>query len=225
MRAAAWNTANTLDLAERPAPELATGEVLIRTGTVAIRGSGLHFYRGEFRGLPGMVPGHEISGVVEAGGALEPGTAVAVQPTVACRSCVACLRGQAPACAGLRLMGISLPGGLQEHIAVPAANVFPRPPGVPPSLGALAEPLAVAVRAMNRASVAQGDRVLVLGAGTIGLLTLLLARGVAGEVAITARYPHQRDLARAAPMPCSSPAPSLCAPGPGPTSWMSCSSQ
>ena len=86
MRAAAWNTANTLDLAERPAPELAMGEVLIRTGTAAIRGSGLHFYPGEFGGLPGMVPGHEISGVVEAGGALEPGTAVAVQPTVACRS-------------------------------------------------------------------------------------------------------------------------------------------
>ena len=197
MRAAAWNAANTLDLVEHPVPERAAGEVLVRAGTVGICGSDLHFYRGEFRGLPGMVPGHEIAGFVESGDAFAPGTAVAVQPTIACRACAACLRGQAPTCAQLRLMGISKPGGLQEYLAVPALNVFPLPPGVSPELGALAEPLAVAVRAMNRAGMAQGDRAVVLGAGTIGLLTLLLAREVANEVAITARYPHQRELALA----------------------------
>jgi threonine dehydrogenase-like Zn-dependent dehydrogenase len=197
MRAAAWNNANTLDIVERPVPGPAPGEVLVRTGTVGICGSDLHFYRGEFRGLPGMVPGHEIAGFVESGDGFAPGTPVAVQPTIACGACAACLRGQAPTCARLRLMGISTPGGLQEYLAVPAANVFPLPSGVPPELGALAEPLAVAVRAMNRAQIAQGDRVVILGAGTIGLLTLLLAREVANEVAITARYPHQRDLALA----------------------------
>ncbi|MBE0610216.1 MAG: alcohol dehydrogenase catalytic domain-containing protein [Dehalococcoidia bacterium] len=197
MRAAAWNNANTLDLVERPVPGPASGEVLVRTGTVGICGSDLHFYSGEFRGLPGMVPGHEIAGVVESGDGFAPGTSVAVQPTIACRACAACLRGQAPTCTRLRLMGISTPGGLQEYLAVPAANAFPLPPSVSPELGALAEPLAVAVRAMNRAQIAQGDRVVVLGAGTIGLLTLLLAREVANEVAITARYPHQRELALA----------------------------
>lgn len=197
MRAAAWNATNTLDIVERPVPEPASGEVLIRGGTIGICGSDLHFYRGEFRGLPGMVPGHEIAGFVESGDGFAPGTPVAVQPTIACHACAACLRGQAPTCAQLRLMGISKPGGLQEYLAVPAANVFPLPPGVSPELGALAEPLAVAVRAMNRARIAQGDRVVVLGAGTIGLLTLLLAREVANEVVITARYPHQRELALA----------------------------
>lgn len=197
MRAAAWNNAHTLDIVERPVPEPASGEVLVRTGAVGICGSDLHFYRGEFRGLPGMVPGHEIAGFVESGDGFAPGTAVAIQPTIACRACAACLRGQAPTCAQLRLMGISKPGGLQEYLAVPAANVFPLPPGVSPEVGALAEPLAVAVRAMNRARIVQGDRVVVLGAGTIGLLTLLLAREAATAVAITARYPHQRELALA----------------------------
>lgn len=197
MRAAAWNNANTLDVVERPVPEPAAGEVLVRTGTVGICGSDLHFYRGEFRGLPGMVPGHEIAGFVESGDGFAPGAVVAVQPTMACRACAACLRGQAPACTRLRLMGISAPGGLQEYLAVPAANAFPLPPAVSPELGALAEPLAVAVRGMNRAQVAQGDRVVILGAGTIGLVTLLLARDIANEVAITARYPHQRELALA----------------------------
>ena len=197
MRAAAWNNANTLDVVERPVPEPTAGEVLLRTGTVGICGSDLHFYRGEFRGLPGMVPGHEIAGFVESGDGLAPGTAVAVQPTIACRACAACLRGQAPTCAQLRLMGISTPGGLQEYLAVPAVNVFPLPPRVSPELGALAEPLAVAVRAMNRAQIVQGDRVAILGAGTIGLVTLLLARDIANEVVITARYPHQRELALA----------------------------
>jgi threonine dehydrogenase-like Zn-dependent dehydrogenase len=197
MRAAVWNNANTLDIVERPVPEPASGEVLVRVGTVGICGSDLHFYRGEFRGLPGMVPGHEIAGFVESGDGFAPGTPVAVQPTIACRACAACLRGQAPTCAQLRLMGISKPGGLQEYLAVPAANVFPLPPGVSPELGALAEPLAVAVRAMNRAQIVQGDRVAILGAGTIGLVTLLLARDIANEVVITARYPHQRELALA----------------------------
>lgn len=197
MRAAVWNAANTLDIVDRPAPEPAPGEVLIRPATVGICGSDLHFYRGEFRGLPGMVPGHEFAGFVESGAGFAPGTAVAVQPTIACGSCPACLRGQAPACSSLRLLGISLPGGLQEYVAVPARNVFPLPAGVSPELGALAEPLAVAVRAMNRARIAQGDRVVILGAGTIGMVTLLLARDIANEVAITARYPHQRALALA----------------------------
>jgi L-iditol 2-dehydrogenase len=197
MRAAAWNNANTLDVVERPVPVPAAAEVLVRVATVGICGSDLHFYRGEFRGLPGMVPGHEISGFIESGNGFAPGTSVAVQPTIACGACAACLRGQAPTCAQLRLMGISKPGGLQEYLSVPAANVFQLPPGVSPELGALAEPLAVAVRAMNRAKIVQGDRVVVLGAGTIGLLTLLLAREVANEVAITARYPHQRELALA----------------------------
>ena len=76
---------------------------------------------------------------------------------------------------------------MQEFLAVPAANVHLLPEGVGCEIGALAEPLAVCVRALNRAEIPVGARVLVLGSGTIGLLATLLAAGLASEVAVTAR--------------------------------------
>jgi len=195
MRAAAWNDDNTLDIIDLPPPAAGPGAVLVRVTTAGICGSDLHFYRGQFRGIPGMVPGHEIAGVVESGEGFAPGTPVAVQPTIPCGACPACRRGQAPVCPDLGMLGISRPGGLQEYIAVPAANVFPLPAGLPPSAGSLAEPLAVAVRALNRSGIEPGSRVLVLGAGAIGLVSLLVAGETAAEVAITARYPHQHLMA------------------------------
>lgn len=197
MRAAAWNDSNTLDILDLPRPVPAAGEVLVRVTRAGICGSDLHFYRGQFRGIPGMVPGHEIAGVVESGDGFAPGTPVAILPTLPCGACPACLRGQTPVCPGLTMLGISRPGGLQEFLAVPAVNVFPLPPAAPPALGSLAEPLAVAVRALNRAGLKPGARILVLGAGPIGLVTALLAADTAAEVAITARYPHQHLLALA----------------------------
>lgn len=196
MRAAAWDTTGRLALAEKPAPDAASGEVLVRPRVVGICGSDLHFYRGEFVPVTGQVPGHEIAGTVVSGGTIEPGTAVAVEPTLPCGRCAACRRGQTPACQRLKLMGISAPGGMQELLVAPAPNVHPLPYGVSCEIGALAEPLAVCVRALNRAEIPVGARVLVLGSGTIGLLATLLAAELASEVAVTARYPHQASLAR-----------------------------
>lgn len=197
MRAATWNSEGRLEATKRPSPALEDGQVLVRPKVVGICGSDLHFYRGEFPPLTGQVPGHEIAGIVESGGAFAPGALVAIEPTVSCGRCAACRRGQAPTCQRLRLMGISSPGGMQELLAVPAANVHPFPEGVNCDIGALAEPLAVCVRAVNRAEIPVGARVLVLGSGTIGLLSALLASELASEVAVTARYPHQGELARA----------------------------
>lgn len=196
MRAAVWNTEGRLEVAERPSPPFADGDVLVRPRVVGICGSDLHFYRGEFTPFAGAVPGHEIAGLVESGSGFAPGTLVAVEPTLPCGRCPACRRGQSPTCQRLRLMGISAPGGMQELLAAPALNVHPLPDGVDCEIGALAEPLAVCVRALNRAEIPVGARVLVLGSGTIGLLATLLAAELASEVAATARYPHQGDLAR-----------------------------
>lgn len=196
MRAATWNASGRLDLVEIAAPESPSAEVLVRPLVVGICGSDLHFYRGEFSPAVGGVPGHEIAGVVESGGSLPSGTLVAVEPTLPCGQCPSCRRGQSPACQRLRLMGISAPGGMQELLSAPEANVHPLPEGVDCSIGALSEPLAVCVRAINRAEIPVGARVLVLGSGTIGLLATLLAEELASEVVATARYPHQADLAR-----------------------------
>lgn len=197
MRAALWTAQGTLELGEKPDPSPGDGEVLVRPSVVGICGSDLHFFRGEFKPTPGTTPGHEIAGHVIAGGGLAPETAVAVEPTLPCGACASCLRGQAPTCSRLRLMGISAPGGMRELLVVPRANVHPLPPGVGADIGSMAEPLAVCVRALNRAESPLGSRVLVLGSGSIGLLSVLLAAETAIEVAATARYPHQAELAKA----------------------------
>ena len=197
MRTAAWTPDRTLALAEKDPPALAAGHVLVRPAHVGICGSDLHFFRGEFPPRIGSVPGHEISGYVAEGEGFEAGTPVAIDPALGCGKCPSCRRGQVPTCERLRLMGISAAGGMQEFMVAPAANVHPLPEGVSPELGSLAEPLAVCVRALNRAEAPLGSRVLVLGSGTIGLISTLLAMASAVEVVATARYPHQAEVARA----------------------------
>jgi threonine dehydrogenase-like Zn-dependent dehydrogenase len=88
------------------------------------------------------------------------------------------------------------PGGFAERVSVPGYAVYPIPAAMDLELASLTEPTAVAVHAVRLAGVGAGDRVLVLGAGTIGLLTILAARAAgAREIALTARYSHQADRA------------------------------
>lgn len=195
MRAAAWKDDLTLAVEERVEPEPSAGQVLIEVSACGICGTDLHLYRGEFKAMPGIVPGHEIAGVVRGGEGFAAGTAVAIDPMLSCLQCADCRNAQSTVCQRSRLMGISADGGLQQQILAPAANVYPLPPGFDAALGSLVEPLAVAVRGVHRAKVPLGARVLVLGSGTIGLMTAMLLRDTAGEVAVTGRYEHQREAA------------------------------
>jgi len=195
MKAAAWTGPGAVVVEERPEPEPGPGEVLVRVAACGICGTDLHLWRGEFPPGPGISPGHEIAGVVEGGEGFAPGTAVAVDPMLSCLECANCRNAQSSICTNSRLMGISANGGMQQSFTVPRRNVYPLPDGVDPALGSLAEPIAVCVRGIQRAEVPMGARVLVLGAGTIGLMTAMLLRDRAGEVAITGRYPHQREMA------------------------------
>ncbi len=195
MKAAAWSDPHSLTIEERADPEPRPGEVLVAIHANGICGTDLHLYRGEFQAAKGITPGHEISGVVEAGEGFAAGTPVAIDPMLSCLQCADCRNAQSSICQRSKLMGISAHGGMQQRFAVPAANVYPLPEGIDPIVGALAEPAAVAVRGIQRAEIAMGARVLVLGSGTIGLMCTMLLRDRAGEVAATARYPHQREAA------------------------------
>jgi threonine dehydrogenase-like Zn-dependent dehydrogenase len=192
----AWMGDSGLSAVELPRPEAVINETIVRVHACGICGTDLHLFHGSLKPEQGLVPGHEIAGVVEEGSSMPSGTLVAVEPVIACLICDSCRAGQPQRCAALSLMGISRPGGLQQFVRVPDANLYRLPLGVGPELGSLAEPLAVCIRALNLAELVVGSRVLILGAGTIGLMTLLLAREIAAEVAVSARYPHQQELAR-----------------------------
>jgi threonine dehydrogenase-like Zn-dependent dehydrogenase len=170
----------------------------VRVRACGICGSDLHFFE---LGLlpPGTTPGHEIAGVVDAVGpgvtTASPGDAVAVEPLHSCGTCPTCRAGRDSICREMKLHGLNLPGGFAEYVALPARRIFALPPELEWSVAALAEPVAVAVHGLRRGGFAPGQRVLVVGAGSVGLLTVLAARVMgASEVILTARHAHQAKL-------------------------------
>jgi threonine dehydrogenase-like Zn-dependent dehydrogenase len=200
-----WNDQGSLDVVDRGVPEPKPGWVRVAVSAVGICGTDLHFFSGAFPSPAGLLPGHEIGGTVDlvaeggdAGRGLEVGQAVAVEPLVTCGHCPHCLTGDYTRCATRMLLGVTGRGGMAEFMTAPASSIYALPPGLTGTDGALVEPLAVCVRGVRRAEVELGDRVLVLGSGTIGLLSLLTARAAgAAEVAVTARHPHQQAAADA----------------------------
>jgi L-gulonate 5-dehydrogenase len=181
-------------LLERPEPS-APGphQVLVAPEAVGICGSDYHFFAGELSEAAGgsqfpRVQGHEVGARVMALGPeceseLAVGQRVALWPLRACGQCYPCSVGRPNTCDAFELIGIHVDGGLQELLCVPDDQVFPI--GVDePGLAALAEPVSIAVRAVNRARVASGERVVVLGAGPIGQCICLVARERGAEVLV-----------------------------------------
>ncbi|MBI3781969.1 MAG: alcohol dehydrogenase catalytic domain-containing protein [Deltaproteobacteria bacterium] len=201
MLSAVCTAPRTIDLRDVPRPQPGAGETIIKVASCGICGSDLHFYSGHFPAPP-VCPGHEISGEVADVGAgvtaVKPGDRVAIEPLVVCRECRFCRTGNYQLCPQMRILGNMCDGGFAEYVLAPDYALFPLPKGVDLEVAALTEPLAVGVHGVRLGSVGMGDRVLVQGAGTIGLLTAAAAHAAgAAEVWITARHPHQAAAARA----------------------------
>lgn len=200
MRAAFCSAPGVIDIREVPTPEPGPGEVVVRVAACGICGSDLHWFLGHLP-PPSVCPGHEIAGAVARRGAgvtnVRDGDRVAVEPIVVCGECHYCRTGRPQLCPRLRILGMRRPGGFADSVLTPAYALFPLPAAFDDALGALTEPAAVCVHAVRLAGVAIGQRLLVLGAGTVGLLAVLAA-GAAGaaEVLITARHAHQAEMAR-----------------------------
>jgi len=159
-------------------PEPDHDEVLIKIAACGICGSDLHMTEDPvtFGLKPYDVLGHEFAGdVVRCGSAvtdLKPGDRVAVAPMRGCGHCDSCRNGEPAWCAEMRLIG----GGYAEYATVAARQCRILPDDLPTAEGALAEPLSVALHVIMRSGLKPGDRVLILGAGPIGLLVAFWAR-------------------------------------------------
>jgi 2-desacetyl-2-hydroxyethyl bacteriochlorophyllide A dehydrogenase len=174
---------------EVPNPLLQSGQVLLRVAACGICGTDMHVHKGMANSwsLPGII-GHELAGtVVECAPdvtVVETGEAVTIQPLVSCGICDACISGRTNLCRKIRLIGGEIPGGFAEYIAVPAESVIPLPAGMPVEQGALAEPAATAVHAVNRLGGRRYKRAVVFGAGAIGLLILSVLRDAVEFIAV-----------------------------------------
>jgi len=184
-----------------PIPAIASDEALIHVDACGFCGSDMNIMAGTHpRAKAPLTVGHELSGhVVQIGNSnagWEVGDHVTVYPLISCGVCYACTHGNPHVCRKLRLFGFDVDGGMAEFVKVPIASLVKLPRNMPSTIGALIEPLAVAVHGVARTSMEGVGIAVVLGAGPIGLLTALVAqaRG-ASHVIISDVLPSRLKLA------------------------------
>lgn len=185
-----------LQLLRRPRPIPGAGEVLVKIHSVGICGSDTAYFRGTaaYTINAPFIMGHEASGTIVGmgDGASGPalGTAVALIPSLSCGRCEQCTSGFDNLCPNTRYLGSAAvnphrDGALQEYLVVPATHVLPLPAEISHAVGALLEPMAVALHAARKTPVS-GASVLVVGGGAIGQLTALAARALgASSISVT----------------------------------------
>jgi (R,R)-butanediol dehydrogenase/meso-butanediol dehydrogenase/diacetyl reductase len=213
MLAVRWHARGDVRVEEVPAPlPPGPGEVQLQVRWCGICGTDLEEWLSGPVFIPAAVPhpvtgaraplvlGHEFAGVVAAAGdgvtGLVPGQRVAVDTIVSCGSCHWCRRGEVTRCPALGALGLHGDGGLAELCNAPARMCLPVPDTVADDEAALAEPLAVAVRALRRGGLRPGERVAVVGAGAVGLLAVQAAAAFgAGSVTVAEPLPERRALA------------------------------
>lgn len=192
--AAVLHGAGDIRIERKALKPLGPNDVLVEMRSGGVCGSDMHYFADGRNGTNVLrqptVLGHEAAGVVIAAGeaaSIATGTAVVVEPALPCRNCRACLSGRYNLCPTGTCFGSPPTDGLfARHMVVPEAALHELPDTIPAEIGAAIEPLAVAVWAVERAQIKAGHRVLITGAGPIGLLVAQVAasRG-ASEVIVT----------------------------------------
>ena len=164
------------------------GEALLKMLYGGICGSDLGSYRGAnaYVSYP-RVPGHELAAEIveidENDQGLKPGMIVTCNPYFNCGSCYSCKRGLVNACTDNQTMGVQRGGGFAEYITMPIERIYDGK-GLPAKVLALIEPFCISYHGISRANVQKGERVLVVGAGTIGVLAAVAAKAKGAEVTI-----------------------------------------
>jgi len=193
MRALVWHGGADLALEALPDPVPAAEEVLIDIRLAGICGSDLHAYRGHpGPRQPPLVLGHEAIGTVDG----LPGRYV-VFPLVVCGACAACRRGEEHLCERRQLLGMHRAGVFAERTAVPRDALLAVPDGLRDADAALVEPLAVCLSALRPHALGPGRRLLVVGCGPIGLLTIHAALAQGADVVAVEPVAERREAARA----------------------------
>ncbi|KAI7854267.1 theronine dehydrogenase [Circinella umbellata] len=201
MKAAYWETKGKINMIDREVPELKPGEVMIRVTSSGLCGTDLHICHGETpHATPEVTIGHEFAGYVEiihpdTKTTLTVGQLCSIDPNCPCHACTFCRNKKYHLCPYLSCIGVSVNGGMAKYVAVPASAAFAVPSTVGPELASLAEPLSCVIHAVDMGSIKSGDKVLIMGAGPIGLMTLGLCS--TGGASVTVVEPSEMRRGRA----------------------------
>ena len=205
MRTNVLVSAGVMRSEQRPVPRPGTGEVLVRIGSVGICGSDVHYYRhgriAEYVVREPLVLGHEAGGVVVAVGdgvaADRVGQRVALEPGVPCRHCRECKLGRYNLCVDVQFFATPpVDGTFAEFVVIAADFAHPIPDSISDDGAGLIEPLSVAVWACGKAAIGIGSRVLISGAGPIGLMNVQVAKAAgATDIVVTDIAPARLETA------------------------------
>lgn len=191
-------------LGEAPDPCLLSEEMLVASHYAGICGTDIHIYRGEFHGRVGFpaILGHEFGGIVLEVGrevtAFKPGDRVVVDPIQPCHKCIACLSGHLNACRSLKLLGVDLPGGFGQYVAVPAGRAYLLPESIPLQYAPMVEMYALGHHILQRGQVQAGESLVILGAGKLGLsiLDVICHSASPSLVVVADLQPFRLEIAR-----------------------------
>ncbi|MEV4600155.1 zinc-dependent alcohol dehydrogenase family protein [Amycolatopsis sp. NPDC049253] len=204
MRAAIVDRPGEIRVGDVPDPKPGERQVVVKVGACGICGTDLHIADGHFPPTPyPIVPGHEFAGeIVELGadvpGEWKIGDRVAVDPSLYCGYCTPCRSGHGNLCANWNATGDTVNGAFADYVAVPADTCHKMPDSMTWEQGALVEPVSCAVHGVRRIGVEAGERFLVVGAGTMGLIMQQLMQRAGAEVTVVdrnaSRLPRATDL-------------------------------
>lgn len=205
MRVSVLRGAGQIEVEERPMPTAGPGHVVVKVGSVGVCGSDVHYYEhgriGPYVVEDPLVLGHEAGGVITTVGEgvtqRSAGQRVSIEPGVPCHRCAQCLAGRYNLCPDMQFFATPpYDGAFAEYVAMPASSVYPVPDSISDDAAGLMEPLSVGIWACRRSGVDPDSRVLVTGAGPIGLIAAQVARAYgAPAVAITDVAPQRLALA------------------------------
>ena len=179
MKALKISQPGTAEIVDIPYPTPQADEILIKVMASGICGTDIHIYRGEYMGDYPVIPGHEFAGIVESVGdqvtRFQPGDRVAVEPNIACDNCINCLNNRQNFCTNWTAVGVTRPGGMAQYTTAPEKAVFDIGE-IPYEHGAFMEPLSCVLHGVSRLQPQVASRIIIFGAGPIGILLLQVLR-------------------------------------------------
>lgn len=206
MQALIFHAPGRIQVEERPVPVIRPGEALLRVGVASVCASDLRVFRGEKKAKAGVIPGHEMAGVIERVGegvaGVHPGERVVVCPIIACGECYFCLIGRRNRCLKRVTLGYDEDGGFATYVRVPAAlvsmgHVIKIDSEIDDEVAAMTEPFACVLNSLESCRVQPGSTMVIIGAGPMGLMHLVLGRAL-GAARIIISDPVEARLKAAA---------------------------
>jgi L-iditol 2-dehydrogenase len=200
MQALWFNGQHEIEVKELRIPKLQPDELLVHVDACGVCGTDFHIYEGNAPAKIPVVLGHEYTGIIIDAGSkfdkLKIGDKIAINPNIHCGYCEFCRKGKINLCSNLKALGVTLNGGMSQFSVVPITQAHLLPNDFPFSKSVFAEPVSCCIHGINQAEIIPGEKVLIIGAGTIGLIMIQLAqlRG-ASNVIVLDPLQFKRDMA------------------------------